>query len=242
MQLVQEICSGRWSYPKQFPFVSEQNSAFFAKRILMSRDQWIMRQIEFGFYTLGTPSYLDAAISYSIYLSRCTGSNITLKAIVSPIINAIPIVFSRLLGIPQSNIRHLQNTCLPGVHIFTFTANSNGHRLTDFHRDRQHTLIQPLIQPVLQNASFFEPISFTLPLQLPTTGGGLLMLQQSSKDNQNSLHLERRILYSCGQIVVHDGQNLHRIDDSYKVCETDCRLTLQGHGLIVDDDSFYYYW
>ena len=161
---------------------------------------------------------------------------------IAPIINSLPELFSRILGIPKSNIQHLRDTCLPGIHIFIFARYSNTKNMTDFHKDRQHCLIEPMTLPVLQNAEFYEPLSFTLPLQLPSKGGGLILHRQSKRYNQISKKDEYRIAYESGRIVIHDGQNPHRIDDSYNVEQDDCRLTLQGHGLIVDNKSFYYYW
>ena len=161
---------------------------------------------------------------------------------IAPIINSLPEIFSRLLGIPKSNIQHLKYTYLPGIHIFIFARYSNTKNMTDFHRDRQHNLIETMTLPVLQNAEFYEPLSFTLPLKLPSKGGSLILSRPSILEKANGKDVEYRIAYRSGLMAIHDGQNPHRIDDSFNVDENYFSLKLRGHGLNVDNKSFHYYW
>ena len=47
--------------------------------------------------------------------------------------------------------------------------------------------------------------------------------------------------YSVGRAVVHTGHVLHQIGVTPTVTDDDVRITLQGHGLVINDELVCYW-
>jgi len=77
-----------------------------------------------------------------------------------------------------------------------------------------------------------DPISFTATVRLPKDGGGL-----QYKEGDEEFYLA----YKVGEIVVHDGSIMHKIAPFKAFHEDDQRVTMQGHGVKIDD-QYVLFW
>ena len=82
-----------------------------------------------------------------------------------------------------------------------------------------HQIIQ--IIPYSLELGQVDTSAFTVPVMLPTGGGGM--------ESEDGYHP-----YAVGEMIMHDGKQLHRIASYKKYKQGEYRITLQGH--IVRDD------
>jgi len=161
-----------------------------------------------GFLTLGAARYLDDAHTY-YHLARDTRA----------------VMLSRF----QSLYDHLCNwfdaeltfrAALPGFHIFNHAA---AGQTASIHTDEHHHTIPWHSRAVAQT-------SFTVPLQLPKAGGGLVMYNADGTARET-------IEYTIGRIYTHDGATPHQIDSTRPMGKGDWRITLQGHCVELRDGT-----
>jgi hypothetical protein len=141
----------------------------------------------------------------------------------------------------------------PGFHIFIGRAipkrdsSRQSEDCGSCHFDIQHNLI-----PWQQWYTSIDPgdtFSFTLPLKLPSEGGGLTFWESHSVDRMNDYMNTGRfgeivatahamasatIRYTPGRLVLHNGHMLHKMAGVPRIFATDERITLQGHGILAD--------
>jgi|10_taG_2_1085330.scaffolds.fasta_scaffold13759_10 hypothetical protein len=97
-------------------------------------------------------------------------------------------------------------------------------------------------------------ITFTLPIELPENGGGLNYWEAMTEDSFSGwyadLPSEQQVLfdsqvnyhqYEVGKLELHDGKFLHQIANMVPTTKDDWRITLQGHGVLVDDKMRIYF-
>ena len=94
-----------------------------------------------------------------------------------------------------------------------------------------------------------DRLTLTVSFQLPAVGGGLLIwpLSYEAHDPQKPLSEAASTLkatlheYSLGELLLHDGNQLHQIDASRLPVEGEARVTLQGHAVRLDG-TWHLYW
>jgi len=90
-------------------------------------------------------------------------------------------------------------------------------------------------------------VSFTLPIKLPAAGSSLRVWPYCTYPaDVHRLAAVRQtdpevVPYHLGSAVVHSGHVLHQIGQTTLVQPDDLRITLQGHGLVVDN-MLILYW
>lgn len=180
-------------------------------------------------FTLGTPLYLDLLTPDQLegYTKKCAYFNAVLFHRFGQFFSCLR---ERLHNITGKEVEFLANhfgpASLPGFHIFP--AHPSGEEMFG----KLHTDLQWMIFPRLMNFSTkFEMgnhASYTLPLQLPYMGGGLI--------GEYPLDYVERTLY------VHSGQFNHAIREFARpILPGDMRISLQAHSF-DSGGTTYLYW
>lgn len=203
-----------------------------------------------GLHTLGCAAYMDAPDPGLIqrldlkvdaqddYVLRSERLNTMLSQHFSWIYDALRAGLSKALGEPVDFCR---GRALPGFHIFAShpvyeTRSEPSHHV---HVDRPY---RGLDWSAFGEIDFSRTISFTLPLQLPSTGTGLRVWDvefgpesMTVEETRNALSRSASALhtYVPGRLIVHSGHAPHRIEP-WGYVEGERRITMQGHGLFFD--------
>jgi hypothetical protein len=210
-----------------------------ATRVLTLRDKWIPRE---GFFSLGTAAYLDANGSYAHYLESARKTNRVLRENFADTYDMLRAFFGDIL-FEQVNIT--DDLAVPGFHIFEFNGHKHG---LESPSGRAHFDLQWM--HAFPSRELTRKISFTLAVQQPTGGAGLEVwplrycqaFQLTSPVSEYArTHSSRRLAYTDGSILVHDGDILHAIGNSQIPNPCGQRITLQGHGALLDG-SWVLYW
>lgn len=204
--------------------------------VLQSRSWWIPRDPPLPFYTLGAASYLDAAGRGAHHYMMIAGSN-------NPVLSSTFLwlqeraceALSRMLDEPVSLHPRL---ALPGFHIFLAHEAFARENAASAHWDLQFGQIEWLTE---EEPDFTTPLSFTLPVSLPASGGGLNLWDLSHEEGGSLSPQQREArkqqlplrfhAYSLGRMVVHSGLCLHQIAPMAVAAAGQERITYQGHAL-----------
>jgi len=198
----------------------------------------------YPFYTLGTASYLDSSEGDdSEYRKLAQQSNPILLEHFSSLYDRLKHALEEATGAP---VIYEKELALPGFHIF-LSDKMFEKPIASVHFDLQFESIQWDYEDV----DYDNLISFTLPITLPHTGGGLYYWDIFRPDVKDLLRRELDALketkerkyhpYEVGNLVVHNGLMLHQIAPGKDLAPDDSRITLQGHGLFCDG-AYRLYW
>ncbi len=197
---------------------------------------WIRRELFAPFYTLAIASYIDAKGTLGLtYGKRAQSYNTILRDTFQPLYARVAEALTDELKAP---IEYDQRFAIPGFHIF------QAHETFGLDRGSVHCDLQYALLDWEQKIPEAIPISFTLTIALPQAGAGLwvwdLTQPEIAKLNTNEIkQLAARNpktfhAYSMGKMVIHSGHQVHQIAPMPDMVPGDERLTLQGHGLLVD--------
>ena len=147
----------------------------------------------------------------------------------------------------EGEVRYASGKALPGFHIFNHHTNYQKPTAHVAHYDRQYEQLDWNREIQVGQV---KTISFTLPVKLPASGGGLLLWDVNLADilsmdkeaaisrvKSANVHREH---YQVGNLVCHPGHQLHRIAP-WNSQPGDQRITLQGHAIQLDD-TWEVYW
>ncbi len=215
-------------------------------RVLRSRKvEWRKRGC---YYTFGTALTLDYTPETDNYYGAIAGNNTGMLAAFSSLYPSVARALSQTLGAPAN---YASFAALPGFNIFGARDSSSPEASHPprygVHFDGQHHYL-----PDEWSTRIEDVISFTLPIVLPAAGGGLDVWPLSHADYLLSPELDdlecwiaarpsRFIPYRVGELVVHRALLLHRIARWDISATTAPRVTLQGHGILVDG-VWHLYW
>ena len=203
-------------------------------------DYWTPRMPGVPFYTLGTPLYMDKEKPIAIYEKQVIAMNKILRHHFENLLQKARHCLETHLN---SRLLDLPGCSLPGFHIFGgsifFTQ-----PIASIHFDLQYQKIRWPEPPSLNSV-----VSFTLPIVLPTHGGGLNWWDiewDSSRSRQEQEKLQSTktknyLPYKTGKMVVHNGHLLHQIAPATEILSNDRRVTLQGHAT-RSGENYYWYW
>ena len=182
-------------------------------------------------WTLGTASYLDATNSEQIYDQKASRTNALL-------IDHFNWVYQRLLQTLRDHwaprqVDYLKS--LPGFHIFRCDSALMCWPLASVHQDQQEQLLSWDDVPD-------ETMSFTVPIELPVSGGGLWMWDDDVSHPIQLLGKKKTFIpYEPGRMVLHNGKRFHQIAPAAKTEPNALRITLQGHAVRIGD-RWWVYW
>jgi hypothetical protein len=196
-----------------------------ASDITALRVHWDRLSEECGRYKLGAAAFIEGKLGAQEYVTASKEKNRLLDFHFWPLYEQLSIVLSRHLGAP---VLYAEGFAKPGFHILIAKENTravNGDR----HRDEQHKFLPWQVRPSDGHSSV---CSFTLPIALPNSGGGLLTWPDG-EEGAGEYHP-----YSPGEMVIHSGDILHQavaIQEGVPEFQPDDqRITLQGHGLLLE--------
>ncbi len=212
--------------------------------LLQNRPHWIERHIpgagEAGvFHTLGRASYIDVSASPDPerdYYSAVQRSNAIIHHQFHWLLDRVRLLLADVL---QAPVECLNGLALPGFHIFD-GAMMGSRRKARAHFDLQYAALRFPTPPDPETV-----LSFTLPILLPVSGGGLDVWNVTHKEflqatlNQPDVGPEafvrgwrkRTVRYRPGRLVLQRHHILHRIASTGPTEPSDRRVTLQGHGV-----------
>ncbi len=183
------------------------------------------------FYTLGAASYLDAQpwkpkLGIQYYIENAAEKNVFL-------IENFSYQYATLFKILKNNILNGKIAllhALPGFHIFKSCKEFQNPTMPSIHRDIQY-----------QNLTWPGPIentfSFTIPIKIPKSGAGLIYWERTGFSEESEFHIN----YNVGDIIYHFGLIKHQIAPFKEVVEKELRITMQGHGVLING-AWYLYW
>jgi hypothetical protein len=211
-----------------------------SERIHGLKSSWIRRGNHF--FTLGTASYIDAVSSTTNYQTSAKEQNCLLLKSFEGLLQRVRAFVEHLTG---ENAFFDESFALPGFHIFTFHGEDRGKENV---ASRAHFDLQWM--NVLKGRVPRATLSFTLPIQLPSGGASMAVwpihysafraVGVSASDYAMS-HPFRRIEYVPGRLVAHDGLILHAIGAESTPSSEGFRITLQGHGIKLEE-GWMLYW
>ncbi len=219
------------------------------------RARWRARRLfdQPPFYTLGAAAYLDlgfGACPVDDYLSDAGSLWGWAGDAVLTIMDRVRAALASRLEDPVAYSPRFPS---PGFHIFigaaipTYDCSRNAADCASAHFDMQHRYIP--WERWYADVDLTRTISFTLPLKLPSRGGGLtlwesLTLERLRADLEGGVFPDiasaahavprRTIPYTPGRLVVHGGHVLHQSAGIARATVSDERITLQGHGVRAD--------
>jgi hypothetical protein len=210
--------------------------------VLSLRPHWIQRGTSRTFFTLGTASYLDATKETSVYLDLARKANPILEGSFAWLYELVRCFLEQLLG---DRFFYDAHYALPGFHVFLMNGGdrSGDKAAARAHFDLQWSHAIPGHKPT-------GTVSFTLPIELPSGGSSMEIWPTRYQDairmrftatEYASEHASQSIPYVLGRMVVHDGFVLHAIGGSRVAAPEGYRITLQGHGVRMDN-GWLLYW
>lgn len=218
------------------------------------KDLWIQRHPVAPFYTLGASHYWDIPLNpQPRYYEMAKQYNRILRDRLGWLYERLADTLAEHLKAP---VGYRDTLGLPGFHIFL--AHSAFKQMQDLtnqewlhsrhnpdivaspiHCDTAHLLVN---WGTKDGIDFSNPISFTLAIGLPKSGGGLYVWDLYLKEAQglskeeflDRIDARNRKLYSytVGQLALHSGLMFHQVASMPNIEMDDERITLQGHGLM----------
>lgn len=224
--------------PHTEPLLTEDEVAGVWNAVRELRPQWERRNRAMS--TLGAASYLDAG---RIYAEKAARWNPVLKDRFGWLHERVRRHFERTLNKP---VRWKENAALPGFHVFSGEAMR--WPVAKVHVDRQQMRL-PWPEGTDKRAA---TISWTLPIALPKSGGAGLYVFDVKAGEINCRvpwwpllmrsRPKTKILYREGEIVWHDGNQYHMIAHMPDLREGEERITMQGHGVLLPEGVYEFYW
>lgn len=213
-----------------------------AQEVIALRPAWTSRSRRSTFFTLGVNAYMDLASSpdaRASYYGKVAASNDLLDRRFGDLYAALA---ERLGEALRMTARYADDLARPSCHIWTETGIP---RMTggSIHFDLQYQRL--LDNPRYRGAT--GTVSFTLPVRLPVNGSSLLLWPAFTyPEALPTLELARetpplRVEYALGRALVHSGHVLHQIGPTPDVRPGDLRITVQGHGIVLDDELVLYW-
>ena len=235
--------------------VSSAEALNIANRVNSLQSEWIPRD-SFALHSLGAAAYLDAPTATTVemfgleapgkssYDSNVAKYNELLRQNFADVYSRVSAVLADML---EDDVEMADGKALPGFHIFGHHKQYGVPTTHVAHYDRQ---FENLDWPISIDVRTTQTISFTLPVRLPSAGGGLLLWdvqlgdvldlsRETAKARIKSAKTHREE-YNLGTLVCHPGYQLHRIAPWTSV-PGEQRITLQGHGLYIDN-CWFIYW
>ena len=213
----------------EIQLLQNKNCDQLADRVAELRRFWIDRQ--WG-WTLGAATYLDEP---NVYPALANYTNIVLSQAFDGLYRTLSDTLSKLY---KTDIVTLDGTALPAFHIFTEQSNGfQGHP----HVDEPFTRVD-------WGQKVTDPFSFTMALALPACGGGMAYWPNST-DAEVEAFIESGTLpepelftYEVGKLYIHDGKTTHRIENYGDMLDGEARITLQGHGVTLENGDIAIYF
>ncbi|MDI9358788.1 MAG: hypothetical protein QM528_07565 [Phycisphaerales bacterium] len=214
--------------------------------IFSMRTEWIKRSThnsDIMFYTLGAATYLDGGGDQ--YQKHCAQSAPAMFRNFEDLYIKICNWMTELTGYESMMSEDLNP---PGFHILQGSPavppsiKTGGNIHLDLPHER-HNFSREIL----------GVLSFTLPIRLPKLGGGCYYWTTLPKDFIHGSAVPNNLYdwfdqhksflpYQIGKMVFHNGQIYHQLANSHQLDSDDWRITLQGHGVLLDNNKICLYF
>jgi hypothetical protein len=188
------------------------------RSLLDCSEYWQSRSTEYPFYTLGKSAYLDGKTD--AYYKDSAWLNYILMEHFSELYELVLHVLQEELEEP---IELAHDLALPGFHIFP-TSPKFLTIAGNWHQDYPHHTL---------GLGGIDPLAFTVAIKLPKSGGGM--------DYMDEFHQPQHLHYNEKDLILHDGQTIHRIAGIKEYVPDEHRITFQGH-IIRRDNILEAFW
>lgn len=233
---------------QSLPILSGAECRIIRDRIYDLRRFWIQRHIFLPFYTLGATSYLDSTTE----ISEAEGYYAAAKRMNPMLTEHFGWLYDRLsetlAAALEAPVLPQDGFALPGFHLFLAEKLFEDPTMAAAHFDQQYSR---LAWRNSEQIDFANPVSFTLAISMPSSGGGMYVWDMWLKETEGLSEEEVEQLrstrtktyheYTVGNLFVHSGHFLHKIAPYFNAQPDDERFTLQGHAL-RQADGWHYYW
>lgn len=206
-----------------------------ANRVLDLRDDWTARSPSGLFATLGVNAYMDLAHSADpdgSYFHPAHRTNALLRRHFADVHSRFLRVLGEEVGMPAA---YADDLALPGFHIWVGRAiPCTAAGSTHFDLQYERLLTRP------RYADATGTMSFTVPIKMPVAGSSLHVWPRCGYPQDMPRLAEAKqadpevVGYHLGCAIVHTGHVMHQIGAVPSVQPDDVRITMQGHGLVVD--------
>jgi hypothetical protein len=229
---------------REVPLLTPDESARVRQTVHSLKAHWRGRG-PFPFFTLGTPSYIDHTLGQAGLLQRVAQDNPLMAEHFQGLYDR---VLGALREVTGEEVSLDPAFAFPGFHIF-LNHEAFKQPIASVHFD--HQFLHYDWSPHYRQVDLSKLLSFTLPVRLPASGGGLriwdLTHEEAKKLPQQEFDAIRHGSgfkyqpYSVGKLVIHSGHHLHQIAPATDIREGDERVTLQGHALYTEK-GWVAYW
>ena len=176
------------------------------KQVFAMKDMWINRSDEYPFFTLGRCAYLDGRTQ--AYYDNLQEEN---EALIQQFALLYSYIGEALNSVFAEDIMLTNNLRVPGFHIFP--SDKKFLKISGkWHQDHPHITL---------GLDDIDSYAFTLAIKLPKSGGGM--------DFIDEFHQRQHLAYNEKDLVIHNGQVVHRIAGMKEYIPNEHRITLQGH-------------
>ena len=196
---------------------SEIHCRQIADLVQKAKHFWIPRGNN-TFYTIGASTYNDSVMpgDEDFYYLVAKNNNPILEQGFGQYLAHVKAAVEKIY---QREVIDLPLAGLIGFHIFDSTAvGTHGHIHTD----------EPF-QRLFWVEPFSQPFSFTVAIALPDGRGGF-----DYWDREDQMF---HYPYKIGHIYLHHGRMPHRISSPVQPSDENPRITIQGHGAILEDSN-----
>ena len=239
------------------------------ERVDLLKDWWIPRGIYCGeggftaseenpvdFYTLGVATYIDGITDIQYYYDYIKSQNPVFKDYFSWLYDLV--IYNLWGEIGECQVADF--LAYPGFHIFGTKPNEPPKMATKMYMEQPSATIHVDLQHEqheflwshFKEVDLENTLSFTLPIQVPTNGGGLNTWEEESMkqyeiDNKYTKHMKELdyskwgdydeptvVPYTAGEMFYFIGSLVHQIAPAYNADFNDRRISLQGHGVKCD--------
>lgn len=214
-----------------------------------------------GMKTLGAASYLDIKNKNSAKYWASNGNDINyyleLAKKFNPILkNSYFKLYEKLCNFFSNEFnvecKLHEKAALPGFHIYDNRENFSSQNAHIPHFDGQYEELGELFNTNRKSTDYNQrTLSFTLPISLPNTKCGMRTwdFHYNETQNKNKEEIKNKLKrikpqlidYKTGTMVYHSGKSLHQIKSWSAMKNEKPRITLQGHGILIDNE-LYLYW
>lgn len=215
---------------KEDEFLTRDECARLVEKVCALQQHWEPRFGPYGFSTLGCAAYLD--YGDGTYTPKSRSLNPMMLEAFGEVYERVRQYFN---GILDAEAYYDESYSYPGFHLFEFQGDEGEG---DNPADRAHFDLQfTQAFPDFEKQALAMPLTFTLPLEEPSSGSSLEMWDVRPQD-KDKLELgqaeyarnnpSKTVHYAIGRMVTHDGLNLHAIG-RITPGAVGRRITLQGH-------------
>lgn len=237
------------------PVLDPDKAAEVVLKIEGLRHLWNNRLSGFPFWTFGAASYLDATKDLGWYQTQTRKWNPVLAENFEELNELVLENLRELTGEP---VQQSEDFALPGFHVYQSCDRAkDGGKV---HFDLQHHFL-----PWPDSVDRDKVFSFTLPVSLPESGGGLWLWPELPEELDSHIASSQRINnyghgiagaceewamqtppeqveYEVGTLYAHFGKRLHKIAPFRSSTDQQKRISYQGHGVWCEDRGWLVYW